>query len=490
MSETKDNAPPIADEIAIISKDVDVTEGFILENPDTTILTESKGKGLKLYDEIDRDAHSGSVLQTRYLSIAGETWEVNPGDDSPKGKEIAEFVTTALNNCNLLQAVQELLQGILYGFYVGEIMWQEQDKAILPSKILVKHPRRFSFTSERELRLLTKTQPRDGEVVPDRKFIVFSYGSTDNPYGKGLGQRLWWPLWFKKHGIKFWLIFLEKFGMPTVIGKYPVGAKEEEKKTLLEAAEAVHSETGVAIPDGMMLELLEASRGGKVTYESLCEYFDLQSSKAVLGQTLTTEVKGGSLAASKTHNEVRQDIKDADAGLMAGCLNGTLVKWMVDYNFSDVKAYPVFRYITQKEQVLKEKAERDEILVTNVGVQVDDDYWYDTYNLPRPKGGAKVIPPSLSQTPEFSETVIMKKNFTPEQQALEDLADLSIAADPLAKNEEQFLKIIQESSDFEEAMEKLLAFYPEMDSSLQGSLENAIINSQLLGRKVIQDGDR
>ncbi len=89
-------APPIADEIAIITKDIDITAGYMLENPDSTVLTESKGKGLKLYDEVDRDGHAGSVLQTRYLSVAGEKWEITPAADDPKSQEIAAFIEKAL----------------------------------------------------------------------------------------------------------------------------------------------------------------------------------------------------------------------------------------------------------------------------------------------------------------------------------------------------------------------------------------------------------
>lgn len=486
---------PIADEIAVITKDVDITQGYFLDNPDSTILTESKGKGLKLYDEVDRDAHSGSVLQTRYLAVAGEKWEISPGADDDRSREIAAFVTKALKNCNLLQAAQELLQGILYGYYVGEIMWAEQGKAIIPARILAKHPRRFGFTKERELRMLTRDQPRDGEAVPERKFIVFSSGASDNPYGKALGQRLWWPVWFKKQGIRFWLIFLEKFGMPTGVGKYPAGAKDADKKTLKDAVEAIHSETGIIIPDTMMVELIEASRGGTVTYESLCDYMDRQISKAVLGQTLTTEVSGsGSYAASQTHDEVRQDIKEADAGMLAECFNETLIKWLVDYNFAGVTDYPRFGYITQTPSVLKELAERDAILVTDIGVQVDPEYWYKTYNLPVPKGGPAVIQPVTGYAPpEFAEqaTVGGKKNFSPAQQALEDLGAALTATDPLAANEQQIVKIVRAASSYEEAMEGLLAFYPEMDvSSLQTGLDNAMINGQLLGRKMVQDGDR
>jgi len=80
----------------------------------------------------------------------------------------------------------------------------------------------------------------EGEPVPDRKFICFTYGSTDNPYGKGLGQKLWGPVWFKKHGIKFWVLFCEKFGSPTARGKYPPGTPKEDQQKLLEFLHLVH----------------------------------------------------------------------------------------------------------------------------------------------------------------------------------------------------------------------------------------------------------
>ena len=63
----------ITDEIASASKDFDIFSGWLnrLENPDPTLRTEAAGKGLKLYDEVDRDPHAGAVLQTRYLSVIG-----------------------------------------------------------------------------------------------------------------------------------------------------------------------------------------------------------------------------------------------------------------------------------------------------------------------------------------------------------------------------------------------------------------------------------
>ena len=56
------------------------------------------------------------------------------------------------------------------------------------------------------------------DLMPDRKFWTISTGAehSDEPYGVGLARSLYWPVWFKRNNVQFWLIFLEKFGMPTV----------------------------------------------------------------------------------------------------------------------------------------------------------------------------------------------------------------------------------------------------------------------------------
>ncbi|WP_051327185.1 phage head morphogenesis protein [Desulfatibacillum aliphaticivorans] len=387
MTEEQVTKKPEKNEVASIKKDIDLFAGWFghLENPDPVLRTQAGGKGIRLYDEVDRDSHASSVLQTRALAVAGCELEVRPGSDDERGQEIADFVQEALGGFNFTQAIQELMQAVLFGFRVGEIMWTNRGGKWLPKKIIGKHPRRFAFTDERELRLLTPENMMDGEPVPDRKFLVFCYGDSDSPYGKGLGQKLWWSVWFKKHGIKYWMVFLEKFGMPTAVGKYPPNADQDAKDKLLATLDAIQNETCITIPEGMAAEFLEAKRGGKVTYETVCEYMDKQISKAVLGQTASTEGTPGKLGNEDSQEAVRQDILKADADLLAECLNESLIPWMVDYNYSGVTEYPRMWFRVEPEQDLKALAERDKTLTKEIGVRVDDDYWYETYNLPRPE---------------------------------------------------------------------------------------------------------
>jgi len=489
---------PITDEIATASKDIDYLSGYTLrlENPDPTLRTESRGKGLKLYDEVDRDPHAGSVLQTRYLAVVGKEWDVIPAESARKPgrpaaatqeQKIAGFVKDTLKATNFEQAMQEMLQAILYGFYPAEVIWKNTDQGIKISKIRSKHPRRFSFTQARELRLLTLQNMIDGEAVPPRKFIVFSYGSSDNPFGKGLGQKLWWPVWFKKHGIKFWLVFLEKFGMPTAVGKYPPGTDKPQQQALLDAIDAIHNETGIKVPDTMAIELLEATRQGKVTYETLCDYMDRQISKAVLGQTLTTEVGDrGSYAASQTHDAVRQDIIGADATLLCETLNETLIPWIVDFNFPGIAEYPQFTIRVEEEKDLKPLAERDQILA-EIGLPIGKKYFYDTYGIPEPEAGEEIIEEQSARRTAQGLGEFAEGKFSKEQGAIEGLVNASVAR-ARAKKAMQGLtapvrEVVEGAASLEEVRDKIYASYSDMEpQKIDTLLAQALFVADLHGR--------
>lgn len=392
------NKKPEVNEIATTSKDVELFGGWLgrLENPDPVLRTEAAGKGIKLYDEIARDSHAGGVLEKRYRSVVGKEWDVVPASERARDVEIGDFVKEVFLSCNYDLGREKLLSSVLYGFAVSEVMWQISEGDIWIDKLLDKKQYRFVFNMERELRLLTPAAMIEGETVPERKFIIYTYGSADNPYGEGLGRRLWWPIWFKKNGIKFWVMFAEKFGGPTAVGKYPPGAEKTDQDKLLEAIEAIHQETGVIIPETMAIDLLEAARTSSVnTYESLCNFMNAEISKTVLGGTLTTEIgkTGGAYSAAATHEEAEQGIVKADADALCACLNKTVVSWLVDYNFGPQKKYPQVWVRTEPEKDLKALAERDKILIREIGVPVSKKYFYETYNLPQPEEGEELVTP-------------------------------------------------------------------------------------------------
>ena len=498
-------------EIATPDRDLDrLVFGNYFPNPDPVLETEAGGKGVKLYDEVARDGHTASVLQTRYLAVVGKEWSVVPAETAKnigrnpkesKEQKIASFVESVLMGCNFDQMRMELLQAILYGYYGSEIIWKLTDDGGIGIDVFRgKHPRRMCFDVQREPRLITPENMIEGEPLPDKKFLVFQYGDSDNPYGSGLGQKLWWYVWFKKHGIKFWVVFMEKFGMPTPLGKYPPQMKDQ-KSLLVSAMKAIQKENCIAIPEGMDIQLMEAARQGDGSYKAACEYFDAAISKIVLGQTLTTEVGNtGSYAASQTHNSVRQDIIEADADLLDAYLNKTLIPWIVDYNFPGVMAYPQFvTYASQKPDLISRSA-IDKTLSVDVGLPITKAYFYETYGIPEPQEGEEVVEreqmsglfPGMDgqgqggEPPDFAEG---KSKESPEQRSLDNLGDAALKKYKQVSVgiESQLRKMAEKYSTLEEFRDAIYSEYSHMDmKELQELIFETLVTGGIYGRSVAQ----
>lgn len=241
--------------------------GGRIPTEDAVLIARGQGKGLWLYDDLLRDPRVGSAIDKRKLALVGREWELEPADDSGPAAAARELVQRVLDGLGFNRLVEALLDATLKGIAIAEIVWSAGADGIVPARITPRDPRRFAFReadgAEPELRLLTRAAPVDGIALPGRKFIVHRHGGRyGNPWGLGLGQRLFWPVFFKRQGIGFWLTAIEKFATPTPVGKYPPDTSDAAKEQLLAALGAIARDAAVVIPDGMAVELVEAKRAG------------------------------------------------------------------------------------------------------------------------------------------------------------------------------------------------------------------------------------
>lgn len=504
MADSKEK--PITDEIAGVEKDIfrDYL-GKTLLNPDKVLKSESGGKGIKLYEDLLHDSQVRSNLQTRRLAVVGKEWEVVPASEDDGDIEIAEYVEDVLKGFNFDAARVSLLSAIVLGFKVGEIMWEYSEGDVWVKEIIGRASRRFVFDIENNLRLVTFNNIVHGEPLPDKKFIVFrNISNNGSPYGAGLGSSLYWPVWFKKNAIKFWMIFADKFGSPTAIGKYPQGTTKEQQEALLSAIEAIQQESAIKIPDNMLIELLEASRSGTVnTYETLCNFMNAEISKIILGQTLTTEIgqTGGAYSASQTHEEIRQDYIKADADSLCECLNNSLIRWIVDYNFGSrvrgqgSRGYPNVWIRTEDEKDLKPLAERDKIIY-DMGFEPEDEtYINETYggkwkrravnttpfNPPLLRGNEGVV--GSQQFVEKKGCPVCMSEKGQEKDTVDNMVDRLMDEADLDPMIDVIKKFIEDAKSMEELRDRLLEAYSDMDAVELGNLmQKAFTAAEMMGR--------
>ncbi|WP_375590191.1 DUF935 family protein [Hoeflea alexandrii] len=366
----------------------DITIPFftdVLQPVDDTLLKKGGGRGLAIYDEIERDTHAWAVLQKRKKTLVARPWEVEPGGEDQIDRDAAEFITDLLKELPYDRICEDALDATLKGFSVGEIVWGRDGRFIVPERIISHDQRRFVFDPDWKPRLLTLNNMMKGEQLPDRKFIIHRHGvKGNNPYGLGLGTRLFWPVLFKREGVAFWMTFLEKYASPTVIGKTPYGMLDDAQNRLLDTLTKLVQQAAITVPIGTEVSMLEATRSGAVSYKEWCEYWDNQMSIATLGETLSTDIQGqGSRAAADTHAEIKELLVDADGDLLADTHQASLVRWTVDMNFPGAKLPKIWRVRAANEKANAETEEakakagisREELIgkVTVSSARIDDD---------------------------------------------------------------------------------------------------------------------
>jgi phage gp29-like protein len=196
-------------------------------------------------------------------------------------------------------------------------------------------------------------QPMTAPLEPFKFVVHLSKTKSGLPVRGGLARAAGWSYLFKNYVLKDWVTFAEVFGQPLRLGKYGAGATESDKQALLSAVANIGTDAAAIVPDSMLIEFVQARQTGtSELYERFCEYLDRQVSKAVLGQTLTTEVprNAGSKAAAQVHDAVRRDILAADARRLSETLTRDLVKPLVDLNSGPQSHYPRLDLLLPNDQ--------------------------------------------------------------------------------------------------------------------------------------------
>jgi len=484
-------APADLNEIATTANGRDITRGWLEGNPlmasQDTVLQSRGGGDLKVYEELYRDDQVKSVFEQRRLAVVSKEWEVIPGDDSARAEEAAEFISENLDTIGFDRITRMMLSGVFYGYAVGECMWKVENSMIMLDTIKVRRQRRFAYAPDKSLRLRTMAQPF-GEALPDRKFWHYSCGADndDEPYGLGLAHWLYWPVFFKRNGIKFWLFFLEKFGQPTAKGTYPVNSQLEERNRLLAALNAISTDTGLIIPEGMQIELLEAARSGTADYTELYDRMDAAIAKVIIGHTGSSDSTPGRLGGEDNASEVRQDIVKADADLICESINDSVIKWMTEWNYGpDVAPPQVWRKVEESED-LNSLAERDERL-NNIGYRptlkrILDVYGPDYELAPAPQ---QAVQPFVSDN--LSSTQFAEGDGRDIVDAQADNFDV-VSADPFAKIMEPIRRLVETATSLQDIRDGLVALYPDMDDAgFARLLQEAMTAANLAGRADIKD---
>jgi len=366
---------------------------------------------LSLAEEMEeKDLHYRAQLGTRKLGCAGLPLVVEAASDAKDDQVAADLVREVMAREDMEDILVDALDALGKGFSVCEVIWETSGKQWVPREILWRDPRWFGFdlADGRTVKLWEAGGLQD---LPPFKFIIHQPKMKSGlPIRGGLARASAWAYLFANYALKDWVGFLEVFGQPLRVGKYPAGAGPEQVAVLEKAVRNIGSDAAAVIPDSMVLEFIETKISGSADgYERLLRYLDGRVTLAVLGQTLTsgqTQGGGGSLALGKVHESVREDLKRSDARQLMATMHRDLVRPLVDLNLGPRMAYPKVRLqIAEPEDLAALTSALKELVP--LGLEVEQSVIRDKFGLPDPPAGKDVkllVAPKQAPNPPAPQT--------------------------------------------------------------------------------------
>jgi phage gp29-like protein len=426
----------------------------LLPNPDKIL--RDQNKTIDEYSGFKYDAHVYSCIQSRKSAVLALEWQINKGGEET---EISRFINDIFSRLDLRRIESEMLDAPFYGYKPLEIYWMVEDGYIVPRDVVGKPPHWFAFDSFNLLRFCSMAAP-NGSLVPPRKFLLLTNEATyDNPYGEAVLAKCFYPVIFKKGGMKLWATFTEKYGMPYLHGKLLTGSTAKDFDNMLVKLMGLRQDGVLVTEEDASVEIKESARNApQEIYKQLLHFCNAEISKAILSQTLTTEQgETGSYAMSQTHLQVRSDVVDNDKRMVEAAFN-RLIEWIVDMNFANPVEYPKFE-MYEMEDVDKALAERDAILVPVLqqsGKKLSTSYLISAYNLKDTDLEDAPIPTPAAPAMPFSEFADKKQ--------IEELA--KIGSKDFAKSFDLILKpvleMINAGQSFEELQKNVIKIFPKL----------------------------
>lgn len=358
----------------------------------------------------ERDLHYAGVLAARKRAVSQIEITVEAASDDKADVDRADMVRDWLRRDELADEMFDVLDAVGKGVSFTEIIWDSSEGQWRPERLEWRDPRWFTF-DRRDLRtpllrggedmaaqgsgMFAGTGNGNATPLPAFKFIFAQLKAKSGlPVRSGLARLAAWSWMFKAFTQRDWAIFSQTYGQPVRLGKYHEGATKEDKETLFRAVANIAGDCAAIIPNSMVMDFVESKNvgAGSDLYERRADWLDRQVSKAVLGQTGTTDSKQGGLGdgGNRVHNDVREDIETADCRAVAAVINRDLIRPWMDLEYGPQKLYPRVVIARPKQEDLKQLTDSLKELVP-LGLRVQQSEVRDKLGLSDPEDDADVL---------------------------------------------------------------------------------------------------
>ena len=373
----------------------------------STIMDQAERGQLLLQHEFfldmeERDPHLHAEISKRKRTVIGLPRQVMP---PPKANKADLKTAAILNNIidnipNFDTVLLDLLDAIGHGFSCGEITWEYSNGMWVPARITHRPQYWFQLDIPTRTEIRLRNMSVNGDELWPFGWIVHKHGAKTSEIARsGLYRVLAWPWLMKQYSLRDLAEYLEIYGLPVKIGKYPRSAPEDDRDNLYTALQQLGRNVSGIMPDDMHIEFLKESLGSATPFLNMVEYCDAVMSMAIIGQTLSGKASNTGLGSgvAMLQGSVRQDLLESDAEQLSSTITQQLIHPLLTLNGWDTgKAFTYF-FDTSTTEDLTIFSGAIQNLV-NAGVKIPVDWIYSKAGIPPPEeddvtiGGEQTMP--------------------------------------------------------------------------------------------------
>lgn len=342
----------------------------------------------------EQDPHIFAELAKRRRAVTGLGWQLHP----PKGASQADIDRTE-ELADMLRSIPrfedaqyDLTDAIGKGFAALEIEWKT-GSTWLPQALNWVPQRMFQI--ERDTGAIQFLKMGLPEALREWGWVVHEHRAKSGYIEQAaLFRVLAWTYAYKAYNVRDMQRFLEVYGLPLRLGKYPAGIAPKQRDELLKAVRNIGNDGAGVVPSTMSIDFIQATKTGTVDdFLNAVGYWERKQSMAILGGTLTSQADGktSTNALGAIHDKVRREIMLHDVRQIEPTMNSQVVRPVALINgMFPADRLPTFGYQTEETV---DQAKMVDVLVkaADVGMEIDVEWAHQTMQIPRAAKGAKLL---------------------------------------------------------------------------------------------------
>lgn len=349
--------------------------GFFYEE----FLKELQGrKGIEVYREMsENDDVIGAILFAIEMLIRQAAWDVQPGGDSQKDREAADFILGCMDDMQdtWTDTISEILSFLTFGWSAHEIVYKRRCGRSRDPRLRSKYddgligwqklPIRsqdtlyeWRYDGQDNLISMVQMPPPDFGLIeiPAEKLLLFRTKSRKgNPEGRSILRNAYRDWYFKRRIQEIEGIGIERdlAGFPVLTAPEGINIWDEDDPDMCAIRAAADkivqnirrdSLEGLVIPTGWKLELL--STGGRRQFDTngIIERYDTRMAMTVLADfVFLGHQESGSWALSSDKTELFAMAIGAYLDIVCEVFNNQGIPQLIDLNgehFAGITDYP------------------------------------------------------------------------------------------------------------------------------------------------------